>query len=159
MLDGTGGNGNEPALIGGAKEKYVHGQMAGKQTLRDAGGVDVNVAALVRAGVDQVDNARRPVQHHAAANHVASRNFGGVDYRDGARGMRTAEVVGVSRAKQVESQDQVGVAVADLGRSLNRPLAENDTGDHRAALLREPRLIERDDRTDRRTMPPWPAAH
>ena len=138
--------GMRPALIGGAEEKYVHGQMAGKQALRNAGCVDVNVAALLRAVVDQVDNARRPVQHHAAANHVAGGNFGGVDYRDGARRMGTAQVVGVAGAKQVEPQDQVGVAVADLGGSLNGSFAENDTGDHGATLLREPRLIERDDR-------------
>ncbi len=34
--------------------------------------------------------------------------------------MRAAEVLGAARTEQVEAQDQVGVAVADLGRRLDR---------------------------------------
>ena len=87
----------------------------------------------------------RSGQRRLAADRVAGGDFGGVDDRDGARRMRALQVLGARRAQQIEAQQQVGIAVADLGRRLDGALAQDDARHHRAALLRQPGLVERDD--------------
>ena len=77
------------------------------------------------------------MQHRAAANRIAGWNFRCINHRHGARWMRAVEIFGAGGAKQIEAQHQIGIAVTDLGRGLNRTLAQNNARNYGATFLRQ----------------------
>src|SRR5437868_15418793 len=98
--------------------------MAREQAFGEAGGIDEDVAATIRISVDQVNGTGRSGCARRAAHDVGGGSLGGVDDGGGAIGVRALQVLGAGGAKQIEAQQQVGVAVSDLGRGLDRLFAE-----------------------------------
>src|SRR5882724_6220860 len=146
FFDGRRGDRNQTALICDAQQENIYRQMAGEQSFGESRGIHIDVATLARAGVNEVDDASGAIQNRAAANRIASWDFRRIDHRDGARWMRAAEIFGAGGAEQIEAQDQIGVAVADLGSGLNGTLAENNARNYSATFLSQTRLVERDHR-------------
>ena len=81
----------------------------------------------------------------AVGHHLAGRRLRGGHHRDRAFGMAFVEVLRVGGVENVEAKIKIGAAVGNLVRSVERRVGDLDVGNHRAALLREARLVETDD--------------
>ncbi len=99
----------------------------------------------LRDRIDLFEHVLGPHQCGAAADHVDGRRQIRVQQRGRAFRRRKLQMLGIRDAEQVEAQDHVGISQVDAIRRFNRPAAQQQMPNHRAAFLRRSGLVERRD--------------
>ncbi len=135
--------GSSAALVGRAEGERVGHHVVAEEPLRELLGVQVEVVLAARGGVDlvelggQLGEALGHVDHHAAGRHRTGRHN-----RHGPLAVRGDEVLLAPRSEQVEAEVEVHAPRRHLARGGQRLARDAQVRDHRAALLREARLVE-----------------
>ncbi len=143
LLDRVGCDRDAAVLEGGADQQHVGRHVIAEQRLGQALRVDVQCGIGTGRRTDAVEGlGGRAGNGDATGDHGRRRHHRGAHHGDRVIAPGGGEVRLGRRAEQVEADEHVRGATGGAQRPAYRLLGDADVAHHRAALLRQPDLLE-----------------